>query len=281
VARRKGTRRKARRHGLAGLTVLGAAVVAGVVAGWGIGPVEPAEISPADVVSLRFPADWDEPTGSTPTTPAIPAGAYALASADSQPVADSRLIDTEFAFSPHRTLVPGTTGWAPMRFADAQPHVAPTAPRTAPAPEPAARPAPAAAARPEAQPEIRTATAVTRAAPPPPAPHVRKDSGVMFSDAQLATIKHRLKLSGYQEQYWPPVASALHDIGLRVSHDAGHGGTARGAQARLAQIDPDGPEVARLKSAAFPLIMSMNEDQKREVRTIAHVMGLHSVAASF
>lgn len=276
MARRKGTRREARRHGLAGLTVLGAAVVAGVVAGWGIGPVEPAEISPADVVALRFPADWDEPTGATPSTPAIPAGAYALANADSQS------IDTEFAFSPHRTLVPGKTGWAPMSFADAQPRVASPTPRTAPAPEPAARPAPVTAARPEAQPEIRTASAVARAAPPAPqpTPHVRKDSGMMFSDAQLATIKHRLKLSGYQEQYWPPVASALRDIGLRVSHDAGHGG-AHGAQARLAQIDPDGPEVQRLKSAAFPLIMSMNEDQKREVRTIAQVMGLQSVAASF
>lgn len=279
MTRRKGTRREARRHGLAGLTVLGAAVVAGVVAGWGIGPVEPAEISPADVVALRFPADWDEPTGATPSAPAIPAGAYALASADSQ------LIDTDFAFSPHRTLVPGTTGWAPMSFADAQPSVAAPARRAAPAPEPAPRPAPVAAARPEAQPEIRTASAVTRAAPPAPAPqptpHVRKDSGMMFSDAQLATIKHRLKLSGYQEQYWPPVASALRDIGLRVSHDAGHGGGAHAAQARLAQIDPDGPEVQRLKSAAFPLIMSMNEDQKREVRTIAQVMGLQSVAASF
>lgn len=281
MAGRKGTRREARRHGLAGLTVLGAAVVAGVVAGWGVGPVETAEISAADVVSLRFPADWDEPAGSAAATAAIPAGAYALASADSQPVADSQPIDTEFAFSPHRTLVPGTTGWAPMRFADARPTAAVPAPRTAPAPEPVAKPAPAAAARPEPQPEVRTAAVVARAAPPPPAPHVRKDSGMMFSDAQLATIKHRLKLSGYQEQYWPPVASALHDIGLRVSHDAGHGGTARGAQARLAQIDPDGPEVSRLKSAAFPLIMSMNEDQKREVRTIAQVMGLQSVAASF
>lgn len=281
MARRKGTRREARRHGIAGLTVLGAAVVAGVVAGWGVGPVEPAEISPADVVSLRFPADWDEPTGSAPAGPAIPAGAYALASADSQTI--DQTIDTEFAFSPHRTLVPGKTGWAPMSFADAQPSVAVPAPRTAP-PEPAPRPAPAAATRPDAQPEIRTATAVTHAAQAPapqPAPHVRKDSGTMFSDAQLATIKHRLKLSGYQEQYWPPVASALHDIGLRIGHDAGHGGSAHGAQARLAQIDPDGPEVQRLKSAAFPLIMSMNEDQKREVRTIAQVMGLQSVAASF
>jgi hypothetical protein len=39
--------------------------------------------------------------------------------------------------------------------------------------------------------------------------------------------------------------------------------------------------VQRLKSAAFPLIMSMNEDQKREVRMLAQLMGLQQVAASF
>ena len=49
----------------------------------------------------------------------------------------------------------------------------------------------------------------------------------------------------------------------------------------LATIDPNSDEVQRLKSAAFPLIMSMNEDQKREVRMLAQVMGLEQVAASF
>ena len=46
-------------------------------------------------------------------------------------------------------------------------------------------------------------------------------------------------------------------------------------------IDPNSPEVARLKSAAFPLIMSLREDQKREVRQLAHTMGLAQVAAQF
>jgi hypothetical protein len=32
---------------------------------------------------------------------------------------------------------------------------------------------------------------------------------------------------------------------------------------------------------AWPLIMSLSEDQKHEVKSLAHVMGLDGVAASF
>ena len=44
-------------------------------------------------------------------------------------------------------------------------------------------------------------------------------------------------------------------------------------------IDPNSPEVQRLKSAAMPLLMQMRDDQKREVRQLAHVIGLADVAA--
>jgi hypothetical protein len=46
-------------------------------------------------------------------------------------------------------------------------------------------------------------------------------------------------------------------------------------------IDPNSPEVQQLKSAAFPLIMSLREDQKQEVRQLAHTMGLSKVATMF
>jgi hypothetical protein len=49
----------------------------------------------------------------------------------------------------------------------------------------------------------------------------------------------------------------------------------------IAYIDLDGPAVQRLKSVALPLIMSLSEDQKHEVKSLAHVMGLDGAAASF
>ena len=39
--------------------------------------------------------------------------------------------------------------------------------------------------------------------------------------------------------------------------------------------------VQRLKSAAFPLLMSLSEDQKQEVRTMVRLMGLENLASQF
>jgi hypothetical protein len=266
--------RHARKRGLAGLAVLGITVVAGLLAAWGVSPGESSQIAPADVVALRFPADWmnsDETTGTAETVaPAAAPATFALASAG-----DTRL-DTGLMFSPRQT------------------YATPMQPVAAPAPQPAAlavaapavKPEPRVEARAEIKPETKPA-APTRsiAAAPQHKPAARKkDSGELFNDAQLASIKTRLKLSQYQEQYWPPVENALRAIGRTVARGTPPKTTAMGyaSESRLAaQIDPDSDEVQQLKSAAFPLIMSMNDDQKQQVRNIAHVMGLERVASSF
>lgn len=112
-------------------------------------------------------------------------------------------------------------------------------------------------------------------------PHPRRESGVLFNEAQLASIKARLKLSDYQEQYWPAVAAALHALGERAAREPVRQANAYASEGPLSGIDPDGAEVQQLKSAAFPLIMSMNDEQKSQVRMLAHVMGLEQVASAF
>lgn len=103
---------------------------------------------------------------------------------------------------------------------------------------------------------------------------------VLFNDAQLASIKARLRLTRDQEAYWPQVEQALRAISWRLATQRNARGVVRGRQPAQ-MIDPNSPEVARLKSAAFPLIMSMREDQKQEVRQLAHTMGLKQVATMF
>jgi hypothetical protein len=49
----------------------------------------------------------------------------------------------------------------------------------------------------------------------------------------------------------------------------------------MAYIDPGSIEVQQLKYAALPLIMRLNDDQKHEVKMMAHVMGLEAVASQF
>jgi hypothetical protein len=112
---------------------------------------------------------------------------------------------------------------------------------------------------------------VARPAAPKPA--------VLFNDAQLASIKARLKLTRDQEQHWPQVEQALRAISWKLATQQKGRRVVSSNQA--AMIDPNSPEVAKLKSAAFPLIMSLREDQKREVRQLAHTMGLRQVASMF
>src|SRR5262249_14283946 len=259
---------------------------AGVVGGGGVSRVEPGEIWAADVVALRFPADWiDETPGSLPAetaettaeAPAAPA-AFALASAESRPV------ESNILFSPQQTyrLPPGALALAPVQgAADDVSNSRLLDPRATMPSEikPAAKIDAKSEARTDAKADTKTATTRSIAPAPErhPAPRVRKDSGTLFNDAQLASIKGRLKLTPDQEHYWPGVEAALRAIGWRAAHSTNMGN----GQAKLAAIDPDSSEVQQLKSAAFPLIMSMNEDQKREVRTLAQVMGLERVAASF
>jgi hypothetical protein len=104
-----------------------------------------------------------------------------------------------------------------------------------------------------------------------PAP---QKSYALLSDVQIAGIKERLRLSSDQEYYWPAVESALRAVARKIhaTRQANPGATG-------APIDPDAEEVQQLKSAAMPLLFQLREDQKREVRTLARIIGLEKVAS--
>jgi hypothetical protein len=102
-----------------------------------------------------------------------------------------------------------------------------------------------------------------------PAP---QKSYALLSDAQIAGIKERLRLSPSQESYWPAVENALRAVARKIH-------ATRQANPNGAPIDPDAEEVQQLKSAAMPLLFQLREDQKREVRMLAHLIGLEKVAA--
>ncbi len=109
---------------------------------------------------------------------------------------------------------------------------------------------------------------------PVPAP-VQQKSYALLSDAQIAGIKDRLKLSPDQESYWPGVENALRAIARKL-----HASRQSDPHAAMASIDPDSAEVQQLKSAALPLLFQLREDQKREVRALARLIGLEQVAAA-
>jgi hypothetical protein len=138
------------------------------------------------------------------------------------------------------------------------------------APEPAP-PAP----RPASPSLAKAAGQPVGAVKPHPAapPRVVRRPGYMLDDTQISSIKQRLHLTPDQERMWPAVEAALRNIAATREYEA-HAG-ARGP------IDPNSTEVQDLKSAAIPLLMSFSDEQKDEVRNLAHVMGLDQLASEF
>jgi hypothetical protein len=97
----------------------------------------------------------------------------------------------------------------------------------------------------------------------------------LLSDAQIAAIKGRLNLTSSQESYWPAIEDSLRDIARKI-HATKQSNPAAGSP----PIDPDSAEVQQLKSAAMPLLFQLREDQKREVRALARIIGLEAVASA-
>jgi hypothetical protein len=99
----------------------------------------------------------------------------------------------------------------------------------------------------------------------------------VVNDAMIASIKRRLRLTAEQEKLWLPVETALR----KLTYTRAAMNPQRGQAGAMAYIDPASAELRELKAAALPLILRLNDGQKREVRDIVHVMGLEAVASEF
>jgi hypothetical protein len=235
---------------LACLAVIGAAGAGGLAAGFvakGGVSSHPAtvivEMSPADTVNMRFPADWGETAvAEAPAAPAPVAGMLTLASADGS-----------FSLLSPKPFYPLTEAKAELPDARARTQAA------EPVPMPRAAPVRTAAAAAPAK--LALASVASK-----PVPHRR--SNAVLNDSQIAGIKKRLNLSPDQERYWPAVEAELRKMEYKRDGKA---------SSRMAQIDMSKVDVDGLKSAGFPLVMSFSDDQRRELKSLAHLLGLESV----
>jgi hypothetical protein len=119
------------------------------------------------------------------------------------------------------------------------------------------------AAAPAAPAKVALASATAKPAKP--------RSNHVLNDSQIASIKKRLSLTPEQERYWPAVEAELRK--MEYSKKSPQGGS------RMASIDMSKVNVEGLKSAGYPLVMSFSDDQRRELKSLAHLLGLESVMA--
>src|SRR5712691_7176826 len=107
---------------------------------------------------------------------------------------------------------------------------------------------------------------------PAPAPKPALRSNAVLNESQLASIKKRLNLTPDQERYWPAVEAELRKMEYTKTAD---NKSTQGT--RMASIDTTKMDVDGLKSAGFPLVMSFSDDQRRELKSLAHLLGLENV----
>src|SRR5215469_16300673 len=100
---------------------------------------------------------------------------------------------------------------------------------------------------------------------------IKPRSNLVINDSQISSIKRRLNLTPEQERYWPAVEPELRK--MEYSKKSASGGS------RMASIDMSKVNVEGLKNAGFPLVMSFSDDQRRELKSLAHLLGLESVMA--
>lgn len=91
----------------------------------------------------------------------------------------------------------------------------------------------------------------------------------LFTAGQIASFKERLKLSPDQEEMWPAVEAALRAIAWRGSADR--------LDRKSATLDPK--SLLQITVVLGPFIKQLRSDQKAELRSIAHVMGLEQLAS--
>jgi len=238
------------------VAILLAGVVGYVAGNWHTVTVRSAvfssSLSPAQSVALRFPEVQADAVQDT-TMAAAGAISPAIRTSPTSPT------------SPTNAMV---LGGAQLALLSPEPMAGPVV----------ARPAP----QPRAETEIKSPPPMHRSELKPLADSAARHAsrpGFVLNDAQIASIKGRLNLTPDQERMWPSVEAALRSIAYAKARDAN--GRAASAATAVVSLDPESAEVQDLKSAAFPLILSFSDEQKNEVRNLAHVMGLDRLAAAF
>lgn len=237
------------------LPLLAACAVGYLIGAWHMAALrEAGNSSAAEVVAQRFPQAWN-------ASAAVTLVAVRNSRADPDLFRPAPMVPPQSQSSAERPVEKSASSAPEQRIMQTA-SLGNVAPPAANAADLSARPA---------------AGASAKASVAPARPPAANRAGYILDDAQIASIKTRLHLTPDQEQMWPAVEAALRNMAYKRTQQAAARGAARNVQA--AAVDPEAVE--GLKSAAVPLIMSFSSEQKEEVRSLAHVMGLDQLASQF
>jgi len=98
---------------------------------------------------------------------------------------------------------------------------------------------------------------------------------VVVNDAQIAQLKQALQLTASQERHWRPVEATLRAMS-RASYRVASADDSfvQRIHSRVSGYTLTAVSLARLKSAARPLIASLSEDQKNAGMSVLSSIGV-------
>jgi hypothetical protein len=96
------------------------------------------------------------------------------------------------------------------------------------------------------------------------------------TEVNVGKIKNLLKLTAAQEPLWARVEGVL----LSIAREQAQEGFLRRISRRVVSIAFNSAVSERVKSAALPLLASLDEEQKATVRRLAQQMGIGDTAAA-
>lgn len=102
----------------------------------------------------------------------------------------------------------------------------------------------------------------------------------MATSVNIGRIKSALRLRPDQERYWPAVEAALQSIAKRQHASNEQAGIVRRISNRVVSIVLDNAAIARVASAARPLIAVLDQEQMQAASGLANEMGLGPVVAA-
>ncbi len=102
--------------------------------------------------------------------------------------------------------------------------------------------------------------------------------GPIFREADIAGLRAALHLTPDQRPHWIPVEAALNELAQHEARAEAPGYVRRFSE-RTSALAATAARLRRLQSIAMPLIMALNENQKRAAVSFARRMGYGSLVA--
>jgi len=109
-----------------------------------------------------------------------------------------------------------------------------------------------------------------------------EQTDVVVSSAQIARLKSNLRLTAEQEPLWPAVERAFRELSQQAFEEGGADqGLVHKIGSRAVAVGLNAMALRRLAAAAYPLIQTLNDEQKQSAVAFARSVGLENVASAF